>query len=653
MMPFPPAGTRSLADARLRILMVEDSSDDARLLVEYLRQAGFSFEHEVVGDRRGYQEALERGGWDIILCDYGLPDLDAPEALEMLRAKDADLPFVLVSGSIGESLAVAAMRAGAHDFVMKSSLSRLPAVVERELRDAEARKESRRAEAALRRSQELFRDIADTIQEVFWIRDATDLRLMFVSAAFEEVFGLKPDAVLDDMNAFFEHVHPDDRERLKALESLRREGRSDIDYRIVRPDGAVRWIHSRSFPVRDASGQVVRIVGAAEDVTERRALEDRMHHAMKMEAVGRLAGGVAHDFNNVLTVVLGLAETLLLDKAADHPDEAALREICSAALRGAGISRQLLAFSRREPFEPRVMDVNVSVHGLVKLLHRLIGEDVEVRTHLGAGALAVEADPGQLEQALVNLAVNARDAMPEGGVLTLVTEAVVTGASSTQHSGLPAGAWVMVAVNDTGTGMSAETMRHLFEPFFTTKQPGKGTGLGLATVHAVVEQARGHACVHSTVGRGSRFELFLPAADASSLPRLAGVEPQASRGGSETLLVVEDDRAVRNLVVASLRSLGYMVLAPETSVDAIDVAHRHDGPIHAVITDVVMPQVGGPEVVRRLLGLRPDIGILFMTGYNDDHALRQRVISDGAMLLQKPFSMDELSRAVRRCLDKG
>jgi PAS domain S-box-containing protein len=641
------------AEPPLQVLIVEDAPDDARLLVEYLREASFSFEHEVVDDRKGYEAALKRGGWDLILCDYRLPDIDATEALALLRASDPDLPFILVSGRIGESAAAGAMRAGAHDFVMKSALSRLPAVVERELRDAETRRESRRAESALRRSQELFRDIADTIQEVFWIRDARDHRVLFVSTAFETVFGRPPDAVLADAGAFLEYVHPEDKARFRALEPHRLEGRSDLDYRIVRPDGTVRWIHSRSFPVLDASGHVVRVVGAAEDVTERRALEDRMQHAMKMEAVGRLAGGVAHDFNNVLTVVLGLAETLLLDKQPGHPDQAPLREICSAALRGAGISRQLLAFSRREPFEPRLMDVNPSVQGLVKLLHRLIGEDVEVRTNLGTGPLAVEADAGQLEQALVNLAVNARDAMPEGGTLTLATEAVVTGASPAQHAGLPAGAWVMVSVNDTGTGMDAETMRHLFEPFFTTKQPGKGTGLGLATVHGVVEQARGHLCVHSTLGRGSRFEIFLPAGDAALLPRFAGSEASAVRGGCETLLVVEDDRPVRDLVVAFLRSLGYTVLAPETSIDAVDMANGHPGPIDAVITDVVMPQVGGPEVVRRLLGLRPDICVLFMTGYNDDHALRQRVISDGALLLQKPFSMDELARVVRKCLDRG
>jgi len=637
---------------RLRFLLVEDATDDARLLVEYLREAGVAFAHEVVGDRRSYAAALERGGWDLILCDYRLPDLDAAEALALLRAADPDLPFILVSGSIGESAAVAAMRAGAHDFVMKSAMSRLPAVVERELRDAEARKESRRAEVALRRSQDLFRDIADTIQEVFWIRDAGDHHLLFVSPAFEEVFGRPSEAVLADVNAFFEFVHPDDRERLRAVQPLRERGRSDIDYRIVRPDGSIRWIHSRSFPVRDASGHVVRIVGAAEDVTERRALEDRMHHAMKMEAVGRLAGGVAHDFNNVLTVVLGLAETLLLDKTPEDPDHAMLREIRAAALRGAGMSRQLLAFSRRESFDARVIDANASVQGVVELLQRLIGADVELRTQLGAGPLAVEADAGQLEQALVNLAVNARDAMPEGGTLTLATEGVVTGASPAQHAALPAGAWVMIAVSDSGTGMDPETMSRVFEPFFTTKKAGKGTGLGLVMVDAVVEQARGHLCVHSTRGEGSRFEIFLPAADATCLERARGSEAIAARGGFETLLVVEDDRAVRDLVVAFLRSQGYVVLAPESSTDAIDMANGHEGPIDLVLTDVVMPQVGGREIVLRLVALRPDVGILFMTGYNDDHAMRQRVIDDGAMLLQKPFSMDELAHAVRRCLDR-
>ena len=381
-----------------------------------------------------------------------------------------------------------------------------------------------------------------------------------------------------------------------------------------------------------------------------RELERQLLQAQKMEAVGRLAGGIAHDFNNILTAIIGYADLLGEDPATSPDARADLDEIRRAAQRAAALTRQLLAFSRQQVLEPRVFDLNGLVANLEKMLRRLIGEDVELRTALHPDLGPVRADPGQIEQVLVNLVVNARDAMPQGGKITIETDAVELDETyASQHVSVVPGSYTMLAVSDTGSGMDEATRAKIFEPFFTTKAPGQGTGLGLSTVYGIVKQSGGNIWVYSEVGRGTTFKIYLPrvtaAAEAAPEPVVA-TDP----GGHETILLVEDSEGVHNLAVRVLRARGYTVLTAHSGAEAETVARTHQGPIHLLLTDVVLPQVGGPELAKRLAAQRPQLKVLFMSGYTDNSIVHHGVLAAGVSYLQKPFTPEGLARRVREVL---
>jgi PAS domain S-box-containing protein len=398
-------------------------------------------------------------------------------------------------------------------------------------------------------------------------------------------------------------------------------------------------------------GQHLGVVAVVRDLTAVRRLEDQLRQAQKMEAVGRLAGGVAHDFNNLLTVITGRSQLLLLKLAADSPLRRDAELIEETAHRAAALTRQLLAFSRKQIVQPRIVDLNAVVTGLETMLGRLIGEDIQLATALDPEAGHVRVDPGQLEQTIVNLVVNARDAMPLGGCLTLQTHRVeLDAATAGQHVGVPPGAYVRLVVRDTGVGMDATTRAHLFEPFFTTKGPGKGTGLGLATVYGIVTQAGGHIFVESEPGQGATFTVDLPRVDAVLDPRgaiLAG----AATEGSETILLVEDEVEVRDLARDILVAQGYTVLEAADGEAALRLAREHRGPIHLLLTDVVMPQLGGRDLAARLAGTRREARVLYMSGYTDDAILHQGVLDTATAFLEKPFTPAALARKVREVLD--
>ena len=418
-----------------------------------------------------------------------------------------------------------------------------------------------------------------------------------------------------------------------------------------RKDGSLYTEEMSITPVTDVHGEVTHFIATKQDVTERRALEAQLQQAAKMEAVGRLAGGVAHDFNNLLTVINGYSEILIERLASDVKGSDYLQEINNAGERAASLTRQLLAFSRRQVLAPQVLSLNLVVSNLEKMLRRLIGEDVKLRTVLDSALARVKADPGQIEQVLMNLAVNARDAMPSGGNLTIETRNVELDEDYTRnHPTVKPGPHVMLAISDTGAGMSPETQAHIFEPFFTTKEQGKGTGLGLATVYGIVKQSEGSIWLYSELGQGTVFKVYFPVVTESPAEREPAKVATDTASGTETILVVEDEEGVRSLVRLALASGGYNVLETEDAENAVALCANHSGPIHLLLTDVVMPQMSGPAVAEKVRVLRPGIKVLYMSGYTDDAVVHHGVLTEDVPFIQKPFSPVALRRKVQEVL---
>ena len=510
------------------------------------------------------------------------------------------------------------------------------------------------AEAALVDSEERFRQIADNIAEVFWLTDPDNRQMMYVSPAFETIWGQPRSVLTASPRAWADAIHPDDRERALAASALKeRTGELDDEYRLVRPDGAVRWIRYRPFPVRDAGGHVIRIAGVAADITEQHQLESELRQAQKMESVGLLAGGVAHDFNNVLTVIMGATE-LLAESGSSAASRETLDEIRHATHRAAALTRQLLAFSRKEVTVSRIVDFNALVAETERMLRRLLGEDIELVSALDASIAPVRIDTAQWEQVLVNLAVNARDAMSGGGKLVIATRDVTLAHDAALTGGAcKPGRYVEVSVSDTGAGMAPDVLSRIFEPFFTTKDAGHGTGLGLAVVYGIVTRSGGGIHVHSEVNTGTTFTMYVPAANTSVESAPAPVRSSAGRlGGSETILIVEDEHSLRRMAVRILERQGYTVLQAGSGVEALTLLQRHGDAVDLVVTDVVMPGMDGRELTERIKERHPSVGILFTSGYTEDAVVRRGVETASLAFLQKPYAPVELTAKVRAVLDR-
>jgi two-component system, cell cycle sensor histidine kinase and response regulator CckA len=512
--------------------------------------------------------------------------------------------------------------------------------------------ERQTVERTLRESQDRFRLIAETVTQVFWIRDVSTRAIRYVSPAYERIWGRGCATLYADPAAFSESIHPDDRDAVRQTREIERAGGPfEHEYRIVRPDGEVRWIRDRGFPVPATDGGVTQYVGVAEDVTDRRSLEEQLRHSQKMEAIGQLAGGVAHDFNNLLTAILGFSQFLRESLEGDDEKIGDVDEIRRAAERAAMLTRQLLAFGRKQIFAVRVLHLGDVIAELTPMLRRLLGESIDLTTTIDNRGL-VKADPGQLQQVLVNLAVNARDAMRDAGRLTISTSDVVLDAAFVRrHPSASIGRHVMLTVTDTGHGMNAETQKRIFEPFFTTKPLGQGTGLGLATVYGIVQQSGGAIWVDSEAERGTTFTVCLPRTEEHE--ELAGQPAAAAApaGGSETILLVEDEVLVREYVYKVLSRRGYLVHAFGDPRRAIAYAAANDAPIDLVLSDVVLPDMSGPMMADEVLGCHPEARTLFMSGYADTAIVQQGVLEPGTRFLQKPFTADRIAQKVRDAID--
>ena len=502
------------------------------------------------------------------------------------------------------------------------------------------------AERALRESEAYHRTILENIADGVFIANR-DGRYLDVNPRACELTGYSRKELLQ-LSVADSYVED---ERTLARDRVAEVGQGKpgvYERRLRRRDGALLTVEAHARMLPDG-----RLLATIRDVTERRQLEMQLRQAQKMEAIGRLAGGVAHDFNNVLTAVFGYVDLLREDLPPESDAQKDLVEVRKAAERAASLTRQLLAFSRQQVLEPVVLELNELVAEFEKMLRRVIGEDVELRLALGADVGNVRADAGQLHQVIMNLVVNARDAMPTGGKLTLETaNAELTAAYAELHKPVVPGPYVMLAVNDTGTGMTPEVQARIFEPFFTTKEKGKGTGLGLSTVYGIVKQSGGYVWVYSEPGKGTTFKVYLPRVDAPA-ERRATPPPAPSLTGTETILLTEDDTILRPLAKALLEKLGYTVLEAGDTDEALAAAKKHAGPIHLLIADVVLPGPSGRELARRLAASRPDTRVLYVSGYTDDAIVHHGMLEPGLNFLQKPFTPAVLARKVRAVLDAG
>jgi PAS domain S-box-containing protein len=509
--------------------------------------------------------------------------------------------------------------------------------------------ERRETQEALEESESRFRELAENITEVLWMMDAASHRLLYVSPAYERIWGRHPDAIVEQGAGWQEMIHVEDRGRaVDALLHRAPIGEMDVEYRIVRDDTTVRWIHDRAFPVTDADGHVRRIAGIAEDVTERRSLEQQLIQSQKMEGIGRMAGGIAHDFNNLLTVIMGFSDLVLMQIGQDDPARGDAQQIRHAVKKAAGLTNQLLAFSRQQVLKMTRVDLNAVVRDVQRMLQRVLGEDLIIDTVLQEDVKPITADPSQLEQILVNFAVNARDAMPRGGTFTVETsQSVLAEPTIVGDSMVAPGAYTVMTVRDTGSGMDEATRARIFEPFFTTKAHGKGSGLGLASVYGTIKQLGGHIEVASVPGRGTCFTTYFPMA-TGAVDEIEYVDGEVSDAtGHETVLLVEDDDLVRAFVQNVLVRAGYLVLEAAGPETALGLASRHEDVIDLVLTDIVMPGMNGEQMVEVLRRQRPEVKVLYMSGYNDTS-----VFVDGVppTLLDKPFTRDVLLGRVRSVL---
>ncbi|HYK12155.1 MAG TPA: response regulator [Gemmatimonadales bacterium] len=636
----------------LRLLLIEDSEDDAFLLTRELERGGYSLQTARVDSAAELTAALDRQPWDLVIGDYSMPQFSGLAGLNIIRQRGLDMPFIFVSGTIGEETAVAAMRAGANDYVMKGQWKRLLPAIARELRDVEERRGRRHAEAALRESEASYAILVEHAPLGIY-RSNTKGRFLSVNSALVRMlgYGSASELLALDMNTDL-YVDAAQRQALLDRDNYTSREYDEVEATWKRKDGAPITVQLSVRAIRNAANEVEYYETFVRDVTEQRQLEAQLVRAQKLEAVGRLAGGVAHDFNNLLTVILSYSSLLIEDNEIPPHALESVQEIKKAADGAAGLTKQLLAFSRQQVLQPQVLDVNSVVQSTQKLLNRLIGEDVKLITNFAPDLGVARLDPGQLGQIIMNLAVNARDAMPTGGILTIETANVEMDLTYVRgHPVAQAGHYVMLAVSDTGIGMDEATKERIFEPFFTTKETGKGTGLGLATVYGIVKQSGGFIWVYSEPGRGTSFKIYFPRiADGPVAEGLEAPAPTPTPRGTETVLVVEDVSAVRGVAREMLERSGYRVIEAANGDQALRVAAKHSGPIDLLLTDVVMPGISGRVLAQQLAELRPQMRVLYMSGYTDDAVVNHGMLEPGIHYLQKPFTRDGLARKVHEVL---
>lgn len=502
----------------------------------------------------------------------------------------------------------------------------------------------------LAQREELFQLIGENAADMIAVVGINGERF-YNSPSYEKILGYSLEELAKTL--IYEQIHPEDRETIKrAGEEARRSGQGRrVEYRVRHKDGHWLTLESTASAVRDSKGNVEKLVVVNRDITERKQLEEQLYLSQKLEAVGRLSGGVAHDFNNLLGVIIGYSEALQGHVAKDDPFREAVDEIQNAAKRAASLTQQLLAFSRKQVLEPKVLDLRVVVAEVEKMLRRLIGEDVDLTIILPQKLGNIRADRGQIEQVLLNLAVNSRDAMPHGGRMTIKAADAELGPSDVNRFRyVTPGRYVMLKVTDTGCGMNAELQSHIFEPFFTTKEKGKGTGLGLATVYGVIKQSGGYIWVDSEPGKGASFRIYLPEVEEAQDATREDRTPAQPVQGGRTILLVEDEPSLRKLTCTILRDAGYTVFEASDAEQALEIASKNDCAFDLLLTDVVMPGMSGRDLADKLCPVRPEMRVLYVSGYTHGAVAAHGVLESGISVLHKPFTRDQLVRRVEDAL---
>ncbi|CAM3630965.1 histidine kinase [Bordetella sputigena] len=683
------------------ILLLEDNDLDAELMMHHLADALRDMPLRRVHDRRSYGQALDDGDISLVISDFSLPDIDGWEALSMAARKLPEVPFIFVSGVIGEDLAVKALKTGATDYVLKQRLERLGGAARRALSEAEDRRERRRVEVALRDSEVRFRALSDSAPALIWETDASG-KVIFVNRHYEVMFGLPSSEMLGQ--GWYRMVYePDMPALLKAFDQAVREQKPlQLEIRVIDAQRRLRWLDCRGVPRFDGVGRFLGLTGTNIDVTDaklardeleqivqsrtaellrtnerllqemrqradadaaREQAEEQLRQAQKMEAFGQLTGGVAHDFNNFLTVILGNLETLerqLLGGAgaADGADpgrvETALSHAKQGAQRAAVLTQRLLAFARRQPLQPSSVNVNELIAATAEMLTRMLGEEVDLRNDLQDDIWPAHIDPHMLESALLNLAVNARDAMPDGGQILIQTRNTVLD-ERTPGLGAQPGDYIRISLSDTGVGIPEDLIEKVFEPFFTTKDIGVGTGLGLSQVYGFVKQSGGYVAIDSSVGVGTTVHIYLPrqvgAWAAASERAHDGALPVAARG--ETILVVEDDEAVRAHSASALTELGYKVHQAADAMTALRRLRESDD-ISLLFTDVGLPRgMNGRDLAEAARAVRPGLRVLYTSAYAEGTLTHDGKLPPGVALIPKPFTFSALAQRVREVLDRA
>jgi two-component system, cell cycle sensor histidine kinase and response regulator CckA len=606
----------------IRVLLVEDNPGDARLFTELVRDAGAGqWDLVQVGRLSTALERLRREPFDVMLLDLSLPDADGLETLVRAHTDAPKIPIVVLTGHDDEALAVRAVRAGAQDYLVKGRLD--GDLLVRSIRYASERG---RAIEALERREEHYRSLIENSMDLISILNL-DGTIRYVSPSHERMLGYPLDELVGRNVLSFIHSH--DKSRVQTALASGNNGRP-VECRVRHSDGSWRVLESFSRDLSHVAG-VNGMVVNARDITERKHLEEQLHHSQRLEAVGRLAGGVAHDFNNLLMVITGYSH-MLLD--AMHPSDPArkdLEQVVKASERATDLTRQLLAFSRRQGVRATLVNVNALVEEMERMLRRVLGEEIELIVRLAPELKTVRADPGQIEQVILNIVVNARDALSSGGQVVI----------ETRNSGDANHGCVTISISDTGVGMEPQVLSRVFEPFFTTKE--HGTGLGLATSYGIIKENGGDLRAESTPGKGTTFHITLPAGEHTPEELESSPEKGTPRG-TETILLVEDEDPVRRVVETMLKRHGYQVLASSSSQDALAVAERYRGAIHLLITDIMLPGMSGRKMAECLTATRPDMKVLYVSGYGDAKA------QNDVHFLQKPFSTEELATKVREVL---
>ena len=805
----------------LRILFLEDSLYDAELSIAALEKAGYTCQWERIETRAEFLARLDPSApdYDVILADYNLPTFDGLTALKLFLERDLDIPFILVSGALGEEIAIESLKTGATDYVLKDRLSRLAPVVKRALREKEEQQQRKQAEAEIRRKnrelalfnriitatvsdlplEETLRIVCRELGQIFdvdriaasllnetkseatvvaeyranrdhppalnqtipikgspsfrrllaqktplimqnaptdprlnavsdrmgqsnvmsllllpllvedeligaltlsstgqrkfpasevnlaWsamdqvsaslararleqsrrrltmaIEQATDSviitntegTILYVNPAFEDITGYSRAEAIGQNPRVLKSGKQDDAHYKELWDTISAGKVWRGRFINKKKDGSFFTEDAAITPIRDKHGEIVNYIATKRDVTQELQLEEQYRQAQKMEAIGLLTSGIAHDFNNMLTVIMGYSGVLLSDYAPDDPHREDIEQIKLAAERAAALTRQLLAFSRQQTLRPQILNLNQVIGNLEKMLRRMIGEDIILLVKLLPEPGQIEADPGQIEQILMNLAVNARDAMPDGGRLIVETSnRIVDAAQAARHINLPPGDYIVLSITDTGCGMDENTRTHIFEPFFTTKGVGRGTGLGLSTVYGIVQQNKGHIEVDSVLNQGTTFTIYFPQASPTTAPVLPRKTAPTSATGKETILLVEDENGVRLITARMLKKLGYAVLEANSAETALELCRQRNEKIDLLITDIVMPDMGGPDLAKKLARSNPGLKTLFISGYTGEMLNKYDISLSSVIFLEKPFTVKTLSRKAREALE--